>query len=119
MLNLSAKEFFIHTSAVRSAATDGPLMIACDPFQSQVQGKLDQLFGSKESESNVVPMKRPSPTKKKPVSRRRHLSANSAAGRRRRMEFEDTLQMRVKRKSMLRVGQALKAIVSIFSNPGS
>lgn len=124
MLNFTTREFFFHTSALRSAASEGALVIACDPFQSQVQGKIDELFAATESQYDTAVLKRsPEPTRKVKTSqpkptRRRHLSCTSAASRKRRMELEDTLQMQLNEKSTFDFQAAFKCITAFLKRKG-
>lgn len=125
MLNLSTTEFFFHTANFRSASTDGALVIACDPFQSQLQNKLDQLFGDNERQGETAVMLR-SPSAKndqkskankrsKNNNHRRQLSASTAAGRNRRMELEDTLQMRLERRARKKAFNVRELVYSVIA----
>jgi len=124
MLNLTTREFFFHTAALRNAAAEGALVIACDPFQSQVQDKLDELFGAQASQCDTVVLKRsPAPKRKtdkvlaqKPA--RRRISSTTAAGRKRRMELEDTLQMRLNKKASFNFLEAFENFTSFFARKG-
>jgi hypothetical protein len=121
MLNLSTREFFYHTAALRNAAAEGALVIACDPFQSQVQDKLDELFGPHASQSDTAVLKRsPAPKTQNsgPKPARRRISSTSAAGRKRRLELEDTLQMRLNKRPKFNIFLALETLSKFFARKG-
>lgn len=125
MLNLSTTEFFFHTANFRSASTDGALVIACDPFQSQLQNKLDELFGDNERQSETAVMLRSPAAKDEQKSKakkrsktnnhRRQLSASTAAGRKGRMELEDTLQMRLEKRARKRAFDVREFVYAVIA----
>lgn len=101
---------------VRKIAENSPLVISCAPLQQTLQSKLDDLFSAAEpaanqlADWNVLPKRIFSRTANKGArSRRRRFSTSSAAGRSRRLEGKQSVQMKIK-KASLQNGFAMQSI---------